>query len=300
MVHCGITDIKYKNISFSVLPMSERSLTLLKESNNMSSSSGHRHDSERYHEPVVELNGVGSSAIQEHKIDVSQLNDAQQQEDYPAGIGIWYTNSNVNLSESSPGTSSQPIKSHALIESYLSPPIPITSEESLSTPQKAPESSFENVVFDTPSPGQYVDVDGLPTTGKKRTSYQPPRKPFTPGLDGKHKTNTMPNLAVHQDGEDGRSGHSSMVELEGVILSDDLTSSPMGNIATKTPVSRKSYQPGRKSFTPGAKTEVPPKSLFSKKLNSPERVSSDPRLIRMLQSEENLPIESFDEDDFTK
>lgn len=336
MVHCGITDIKYNKLSFGVLPSSERMVEKKKQQQAIAAVGSIAAHAKKSHNispatvastPPKSRASVGSVSVHETSgIKETATRDASDHEDgdYPAGIGIWYTKSNVNANELTPSSGVQPVRSQNLIEAYLSPTEDEAGYVDTHTPKKD-HSPFNTVVFDTPSPmgadteEQYYD-ECEKDTPPKRSSYKPPRKSFTPGpmSSQKHKkVNSMPIISANY--EDSRSRDIGFDEDE-VVLADDLNSpanSPSAALTAKTPASRKSYQPARKSFTPGPNnvsarkaarenaTDPPVGSMsllfsHSKAPVSPLRVLADPALRRELVDEESFPAHQFNEDMFNR
>ena len=308
MVHCGITDIKYTKMSFSVLPVAERAIhgkhNLQPEDSVESSGPPDTDISPGLRKGDT---AVGSVAVQDtngkEKLEGIE-NTREATEEYPAGIGIWYTKSNIDFNELSPDSGAQPVKSQNIIEAYLTPP---DVDYKNVTPEKQ-TSPFENVVFDTPpqtTEQYYDDGEDEDVTPTKRSSYKPPRKSFTPRASGTlhRKGKSMPTF----DSFLGESGDVSGISDE-VILADDLTnsnpSSPLPSMS-KTPASRRSFQPARKSFTPGpgsvsarksvregVKESAPLSNLFSNTKASPQAISMDPSFRRDLLDEDSLPPHS--------
>lgn len=323
MVHCGITDIKYNKMSFGVLPSAERSIHY-KLSGQVSNGRGT--DQNSTPSPIFphHQSSVGSVSVQDMSGKLNKSADESGDRDegeYPAGIGIWYTKSNVATTELTPNTSAQPLRSTDIKEDHFSPPVDVESHR---TPEKV-SPPFITASFGTPTQPsddtvQYfddVEDDQVsPLSSARRASFQPPRKSFTPGPYSvkKHKkTSSMPALSNRYAEEDQPS------QDEEVVLADDFyspTSSPEGNqLPLKTPASRKSYKPARKSFTPGpssvsARTvQADDKdqshlanisSMFYNSKNSPIRLSSDPALQRDLVNEDSIPIHEFHEDTVTR
>lgn len=207
---------------------------------------------------LVAASEVSSMKLTEEKPlgDQDSSENMKEDDDLQAGVGLWYSDSNIAASPSQPA-----IMGNLVIEdAYFNRSLPQLSSVigADGTAANTPLTKSEEVEspgsdrFSTP----FVDSELISTP---KTSTKPARKQFTPGAS------KAINFSYYEEDEDDTSSATA---------------------APKTP-SRQSTQPARKGFTPASSTP------------QVTRLSADPKLKRALLNENDVPIEDFDEEDFT-